>query len=534
MLSIHPNENPSGRGSLVAPPGSAANIIPGLAGAWRRPWYSYTTQRIANNLPYHLAIRTQKTSNGQELLNVFGVQAELVDRQIRGLVDSRFLSTVPLNHPGTLLRADLPQNLVDADTDRTTNLVRNSSFEINTNELRLPDFWRADNAIAQVEQDGVIGSKSLRILPDGGTAWVYQDLELTTNPGEALTYSCWYKTSQTGAPTASTFAMVVRVLDGSGTWHESATVLNASVSDWTRVIGTFTVPANSVEMQVGFRQSTTFTNPLYVDCLQLQQGSNATPWEPYLWDAPMWFAPTVLRPPIFVEGGNRQLMTVDEVNFWHVPPTRASYVGSRSLSRPSSPATAGYTREIDADGMTFRAEWQPNGTKVRKIGDAAQAADVYGDFDLALPSYRGELLDVAITEVEAITQFNYALWIVIRAENHLGVTNRYLVVAQLGYPRPTPTYLECSVCIELPSQIPAVSSAWFQTNKDPHYLILDDGTTEYGVRLHYDTAFYSRQDASVYFREPCDDVQFMVAQSVPSLRYSAKIPSIERPTKGTS
>lgn len=72
------------------------------------PYYTYLTQRIANNFPSWMAIRTDSTSVGQQFLDAFGIQMVDVTRAFNSGLRGLFLDNADINVADVLQMVQLP------------------------------------------------------------------------------------------------------------------------------------------------------------------------------------------------------------------------------------------------------------------------------------------------------------------------------------------------------------------------------------------------------------------------------------------
>lgn len=494
----------------MASPTTFTQLAAGVARDPRDRWYSSVTQDIANRLPPHTEIRNRKTSVGQELINASGgIHFEDVQRQLEQGFRDQFLITAGLNEPDQIRRIQLVPVRGLARPEQETNLSRNGSFSLWSTPTRLPDFWEATGTGIIDVATGVFTGRAMTILPTSGELSLLQEIALTKRKGEKLTVSAWYRNpgGATGTPPSSGFGLRVTVTKADSTTQAETTLFSTTASAaWRQATVTLTLEADIVELKIELVSTIGggFTPTVVeVDAIQAVDGSTVKPWLPSIFDRPQWYEfqeveeGELLIPPVAIEFGIRVQIVEDVRAFWKLPPMRAELIDSRTFS----PVTirAGFTTELEESGAVFLAEWVPNGTKVRKIGRVEDSPDVYGDFDLAFPTFDGNFLVSTATAIEAVALFNEFLWVIGRFTRYDGEIVRMLCVVDPKFPRATPTDLEVLVALEL-TGVPAITSARFRF-EDPLWLFLNDGTREYGIRLFYDYALYEVEEDRLFLRE---------------------------------
>lgn len=491
------------------------SLDPGTVNDPRDRWYTDLTQVLANRLPLHSEIRGKKTSIGQELLNAgVGVHTRDLQRQLGQAIRDRFLVTADLNEPDTLKRVQLNPATNITRPEVETNYVRNGSFELWASPVRLPDFWRASGTGEIDTAAGVFQGRALSILPTTGEFYLAQTRELVFRAGATITGSVWYRNpgGSTGSVPTEGFGLRIRVTENDGTEVTSFAAFDTDASaQWKNVSTSLTLSNDIVKVRVELVSTIGggFTpTAVELDAVQLVEGASLQPWMPSILDRLFWYSfPRTLRddadiiPPIAIEHGRRVQVVERARDFWRLPPTRVSLIGTRSQTAPTT--RVGFELQVNSVEDTFLAEWVPNGTKVRKQGAPEQAQDVYGDFDLVFPIYNDDttrgFVAGTVVDVEALAMFNDFLWVVATVERYDGTNVRMLCVVDHKYPRPTPDYLEVLCAYEL-TDVPAVTTAEFR-NDDPLWLFLNDGTTEYGIRLYYDYALFQEAGGIVFLRE---------------------------------
>lgn len=433
--------------------------------------YSPETQLTVNNLPGHSKMRRQRDSVGQSLVNaVFGVHIDLLHKDMDQAFHDHFLELANLDQPDIVWSTPLAPNTEFGLPVMSKNLLRNSSFEIWTNQLRLPDWWyiAAYTPMAEavcypgatVLPDGVIGDRCLQLrcdpntkigvsqsVPDRGA----HSLRFATNDpiqrnvvapfkaGQQLVASMYYKVDQhdmvSGVDTDLTLVVSAYDVDG-GMDNYSYAVGVAQTDGWQRASTAFTLQKNYTRIEVGARFYTDAydyeldTPPApVVDAFQLEFAKRATKWTPFLNDKPFHQDKVHVHPSpaVVSEFGVRAQHVPTKRDFWNAVPTRVVLDDTKNLTAAAEPGITGYSYEVDSNKEQWRIEWvfkTHDGVKyICKVGTSPQ--DIYGWYRLALPTYNGNFgigtkTDAANgslhynydTITAAMTYFQGKLWVV--------------------------------------------------------------------------------------------------------------------------
>jgi hypothetical protein len=397
--------------------------------------YSPETQLTVNNLPGHSKIRRQRDSVGQSLVNaVFGVHADALSKDVDRVFHDHFLELASLDQPDIVWSTPIAPNTEFGLPVMSKNLLRNSSFEIYTNQLRLPDWWYVKTYIpnsewlcypyALVAQNGFIGDNCIalhcnpftkigisQLVPDRGanslrfarTDPIQKDVVTPFKAGQELVASMYYWVGQhdmtSGVDTDMT--LVVLAYDVDGNVDDLSHVVGVVETDgWQRASKAFTLQKNYTHIEVGVVFNTGYYDDYFdlppvphVDNFQLEFAKRATKWVPFLNDKPFYQDKVHVYPasPVVSEFMTRAQHVPTKRDFWHAVPTRITLEGRTSLEAAAVSGVTGYTYEVDNNKDQWRIEWvlKTHGgiQYICKVGVSPQ--DIYGWYQLALPTYNG-------------------------------------------------------------------------------------------------------------------------------------------------
>ena len=532
--------------------------------------YSPETQRVVNHLPYHHKIRRERSSVGQAYINnIIGTTLQHLKEQIYEAADDAYLFLANKDQTDIIWTVDLPAGVDYPFPEKIKNMLRNSSFEIWTNELRVPDWWH--RSITQpdpttyltditVSETGLIGNRCLKYsMEAGGSAYIYQvvpnesatpeiylkdlDPELAKYPftvGDRVTLSAYIKFGTTGL--SDTDASVILSLEGqltdgvSNVAPHTATVPISTCSDgsWHRIELSFIVsnPYESADVRLQVDALGSMPVIMYADALQLERSPVCTEWQPHIYDRPFYFDRLNLFgvAPAVSEFGTRSQHVALMDDFWRTVPTRISLSESRSLSTPAEAGRAGFSYEIDFWKDEWNIEWvidDYDGTDyIYKKGVPEEAADKYGRDLLAPPNAEGFLITGYMSglfdcrvDMHALTYFQDRLWIIGE-----GVTDQdeYVSHLQGGDPDktmclfitdptttwPEPEHLEVLTVMQLPDWPAGVTPVRvdFRLEDADHIYIAGDNDVDYCYRLYRDYFVLDALEGRAYFRENYDSV----------------------------
>jgi hypothetical protein len=196
------------------------------------------------------------------------------------------------------------------------NLLRNSSFEVDSDADGEPDHWTlyvagtyGAGSLSQVA-DGVAESTAMQMAATGlGTATTdrvgaVQVIELNGFAGRQCTYSVWYKGGGSGLPDLMLEADFYDAASGGGSSTGGALTLSVASpdGDWHRAVVTGEIPADTLSAAVYLwahsRKSAPGLAGLYVDAAQFEIGSVPTAYAPRADE----LLPGVVTTPIIASG----------------------------------------------------------------------------------------------------------------------------------------------------------------------------------------------------------------------------------------
>lgn len=516
--------------------------------------YRPDTQKAVNNLPYHSKIRRGRDSIGHILINyLFGNAAYDIRRQLTETQDDGYIMLANKDQPDIIWTAQLRPDLEFPAPTRNKNLLHNSSFEIWTNELRIPDWWQfqvAGGGLVLVGDSGVIGSRCLDLhlppradvtvwqtLPDDSAPALYSSrldplLSKSSQPfklGQKIALSMYYRIDEVVSvnATATLTLRCYRKDSAGGAFDDFSLNIPFSVtSGWTRVeiLQTASVPYSYVEVRFhAVNTDPTATEEIFVDALQLEFNDTVTRWEPYIYDKPFYCDKLNLygAARAVSEYGVRVQWVPNTSSFWHNVPTRLDLVGARELSSAPSAGRAGFEYEVDFWGDQWTTEWEigiHDGVEyIYKKGVEEEAEDSYGRYLLALSLYNGVLATDTgtgyshLVHMQALTYFQQKLWVVGTAGDYhdIGTPVTCLFVADPATPWPEPEYLEAMSVLKLtgwPGGDPV--RVEFQVDDQQHIYIYTN-THCYCYRLYYDYFLLDAEARKAHFREEYDRVCVM-------------------------
>jgi len=503
----------------------------------KKGWYSPWTQRIANGLPSWNAIRRVRDSNGQQLLNASaGRPIDFIYEQMERSLRNKFINTVDLNEPDCITKIEIPQGVTLTEPTEIRNRLLNSSFEIWTNQTIIPSYWRnSGTGTVQVTDTGFVGTRSLTLSADlNESITVYQEFEENIPAGQEWSFSTWYAIDSalglTAPATGFGLEAVGYCVDGTTeTLRVAFATDTGGLPNRVSVVSSYAKAVYKVRVQVVCSHTGTFlfTDSVIVDLIQAEIGDTVTPWRPHPFD--YWPHVTIDHSlaPVLVESGHRAQYVERIEDFWlKAIPTRLSpKVGltesatSDTAPTPDADGITTYGRtgrwlDVDMDGQEWPYEavaYSLLGVhKIRFVGTIAP--DIYGDFSLAFRNYRNYFeIDSAIV-IEAITDFNGLLWVVLKTDDLAGATKRYIAVVEPHTPWPRPAYLEVLSLIELPEPSTSVLITRVEFRyDDQQHIYVGNGNLTFVYRLYYD--YFTINGPYLYLREKPESITVVDAKT---------------------
>lgn len=492
-------------------------------------WYAIETQRIANSLPQWMKARRERDSSTQKFLNPFGSRLDELNEQIELTLRNRFIELSNLNEPDQLRRVQIPLESAFQYPNQIVNHLLNGSFCIRTSHDRLPDYWRSSGAGQASIVGGILGDKAVQLsVGTGQSVTVYQEVKKLVRAGEVWGFYVWHISQATGLVAPATgfgLEIVGTHKDGSTeTLRASFTADTGGYPKRALVRSAFSQDVVKWEFRVVVTNSAPFpiTTPVTVDMAMAAEGSRVVDWRPHILDNYPYIDYYDRFAPVVSEHGTRAQFVERFKDFWmKAVPTRAGspqLLSSGGTIDPTpSPgadgfaihSTTGEHREVDFWKQEWYHRWQIgyDGSNPRVRAYGLDAQDVIGPFDLAFRNYRNWFEDGASWTPEAMTSFNGYLWAVIKKQDHLGSTRRYLAVIDPKFPRPIPSYLEVTAMIELTGISTSTSLSRAEVKfSDQQWLYVGDGASQWTYRLYYDYFLVDYNRKLMYFREDYEQV----------------------------
>ena len=202
------------------------------------------TQQILNNLPPWMAMRKDYNSNGNQLVNAWGMHLENTLDLYNIYRRDQFLGTANTYYDIKALITPLSSDKNKVYSPTFNNLLFNSSFSMEaTSREQRPLGWRAFRSVKDAvkfdSSDSIFGSHSVVLDGTLGTSDLKQTRELSI-PNGSLTYSIFFKTEDTGEDTEESWdaseagiILVVEFLDSTIATYGVGFKKN-TLGKWTR------------------------------------------------------------------------------------------------------------------------------------------------------------------------------------------------------------------------------------------------------------------------------------------------------------
>lgn len=505
--------------------------------------YSAETQKTCNNLPFHSKIRRERSSVGQSLINAtFGAHAGDVRKSVNMFMRDHFVTLASLDQPDIYYSTELDPHIQLARPESTVNLLHNSSFEIWTNELRLPDWWFASHDdLVDVASDGIIGDRCISFnLTAGSSADIWQvvptrlgnypssaffseetplfeQAEWPLKQGIEMVFSVWYMVPDHDGSVDITLRLDVECHSRTGALTTYSTALSENTAGvWRRGYVAVTLPYDCDLIWVNAEgingTISDFPVPIYIDACQFEFGTLPTLWEPHINDRPFHLDTLNIHDPapVVSEHGHRAQFVETIEDFWFALPTRLELICTE-VPETVDPGRAGYTYEVDFWKKTWTTEWVIDDNDIVKRGIPEQAADQYGRYLLAPTTHYGTYEDAlfGMPVLHALTYFRDKLWIVATLFNWTGTPDMYLFVANPDTPWPEPEYLEVPLVLRLrdwPGGTPVRVEFKYE---DQQHIYITTATDEYCYRLYYDYFMINELKKRAFFRENLGTVSIL-------------------------
>ena len=356
----------------------------------RGRYYSFYTQLIANRMAQHSKMRRLKSSVGQELINSMAVNFEDISNTMDLSIRNLFLDIANLDTPDVIYYSLLESSWKLQHPIFNKNILRNSSFELHTNERILPDWWTCNPSSADISYtDGVVGNNALRVVAGTNeTVLLTQTLEDTTiTAGQSVTLSCWYRIDKQLTGTvlvpADYFGLHIIGTKRDGTQESYITNFSTDTAGkWRRVSFTYTPTRDiiKIDVTVSVLNSPTFNwlDPVDVDCFQLERSPSPTSWSSNIFEQPFYMdIPEEFQSPVVFEHGVRPQYAYTLNDFWYESkPTRIELEKSTytSYGNPKTKVLGGL--EVDFWNNRIPYSFHVHGSQIRKMGSSAWGNDI--------------------------------------------------------------------------------------------------------------------------------------------------------------
>ena len=199
-------------------------------------------------------------------MNISRVKANLAGRNSRPahvVLSLVFMASLFV----ALLAAYLPNAYAIA---ATTNLVKNASFEKDSNGDGVPNNWNGSNltpADKRVCNKSYVGSCSFRMIPDASQAELYQFIAVSGNADDQFTFSAWTLTKDIDLAAGGIAGYLQINLTGGGTSFQQFEI-PAGTSPWTLRQVSVTASAGFDSIYVGLVSGAT-SGKVWFDKLKL-------------------------------------------------------------------------------------------------------------------------------------------------------------------------------------------------------------------------------------------------------------------------
>jgi hypothetical protein len=489
--------------------------------------YSHRAQQMANFLPPWNKIRQDREGVGQQLFSVIGRQLEGLSQETDRFMRAGYITLADADEPDLIFSSDIVTARGLPFPTTVKNQLLNSSFEIWSDQSRLPDWWRSTGDGHVEVKGGFLGARALKITPDAsGQVEVYQQFDIKVPAGETWAHSLWYTTTGVSFGSPAELRITGTLADGTTTTSAVSFTIGTTAPTRLSLTTSFASAVVRLRFSVFVAAGASDDGTVTFDLCQSEKADFPTGWMPNIFDnwPHVTYEATRLAP-LLLEHGIRAQFVDGRDDFWRrALPTRAVFhrtalTGNAQTAAPTADSdgvtvydSAGRFTQFTFDGQALRGVYQAildasSNYKVRQIGDSP--ADIYGTFDLAPISWKHQFVTRTDLTMEAIASIHNHLFVVFRTNDVNGFERRYVGVADQEVPMPFPTYLETPLVLELPQPSPLDRDDWVATtirsaafqDGDQQHLILSDGETQWVYRLHYDYFQVSVTDGRLYTRE---------------------------------
>lgn len=473
----------------------------------REYWNADTTSVIANNLPDHSVIRRDHRSLGYQFLDqAAGVPLQVLSDELKRQIQDMFLGTASkdaADHAWTTqLRGDW--NLESPDNE--VNMVRNSSFEVVSDESWFADEWDWNGSGLLDVATGVASNKALRLTMGVVSPQIAQRIERFLQPGSSVLLSGWVK-----IPVGAVGRLRVEFVHVDDTSTFLTITLDDGADEWVRYFATTAVLKQTAYMII---RGDVSMGAIDFDNLQLERGTVLSPWRPHIFDSLRAITtddtpPVAVMQPQFVQFAGFQELPQSQFDWWFGYPTRLELYDTEASAGPDVSEFNLYDTFTDFIGEQWPVALRKSGNDIQRFSPTAN--DIFANFSLRFWTLDGQFVEDTYT-LEALTVFRDRVWAVILKDDWSGNSKRYLAVASLRHPlqpQLTPTaytdYLEVTTLLELTGVTTAITAMSF-FNGNPEALYMGDGSTLYTTQLHYDYMALDRSRGQLFLRERYDDI----------------------------
>ncbi len=476
-------------------------------------FFSEETQKINNWLPLWHAGRRLRTSNWASIVNsLVGEQLDDLRKQQERGFRNLYIQTAHLDELDIIRRVELRANTEFLPKTTEVNKLINGNFALRGRPDKVANYWSHSGTVEIAA--GLFGTRSVRLLPaEDETSQISQTI--TTRDiwgvGDIRTFSCWYRipTWDGGTIPSDSHGIKATVTyhDGttetfrqafqthtSGQWQRASLTVTAdkSIQDWTVLIET----KRSASFQI--------TAPVDVDGVQVQEGSNATPWEPHFADKPFWFKSLEILP-ISVDADCDVFLTNDIRDFhYEAVPTRVDLVTTRTVASDANRG-GGISTLTDFDRNRWLAQWIVDTSQNKILLEGIQPQDEYAVMDISLfvGTASGPKFEegVAGLTYRCATGFGYWLWVVHEMTGLDGNPQVALSICSPRLPFPSPDYIESVYTLPLPIDAGVDYHSIEFRLEDPQHIYISTSSEEYVLRLYYDYGMIDTQTYEMFLKE---------------------------------
>lgn len=479
-----------------------------------------STQDVVNNLPLWTKGRIDPESNIFMFANSFGQHIDYVSNELDREQNNQFISLADQKEIDRLYKITdekiykyINQNQKFIN-NLSKNLVRNSFFALKAPaRLNKAKYWTGQYSLSN---ESLYGSSSV-VLNNGNTIQQYSSIDLSA--GSKLCFSFFYKTdSNVNSYDEYKFSSLIHLIYNDGTIKIERKAIAAYTGDiWKRHDHSIVLskPIIGFEIQV-FLKNHTSINSVSLDCLQLENGSEPTEWNPDIFFNPSYLGTQIL--PIVVAGNKNKkhevFISSDRQKFlYRLPPTRIKKIDTlpegEVIQNNIWSRFAEYTRD------SWISQWiiHNNSLARENVLVPGEIPFVYqiAEDDLEKSSQYSLYTDVTRTLMSLTIHDN--LIFLLAKEVTYGVTKYVIKFINPYVSKYSKDYLECfsDLEINLAPYIQDISTT-SQDSSENYQIALFNNTNKYLLiklpnsqilvfRLYYDYGYIDTNVSSIYCKE---------------------------------